>query len=96
MFINLFHLADGKGQYLYHVVDVFNLIQCQGAPLAGFEVLVEHLIATDSELPYILRHGREISFLVDVKPLFFLGINGLFHLIAAVADVHLRCLGNRF
>ena len=60
----------GEAPHLDHVPDVLDFLQGEFPTPAGFQVLVQPLIAADLEIPDVFRHRGEIPLAVDIKPRF--------------------------
>ena len=50
------------------MLNVLNFIERKRPAFAGFEVFIEHLVATNMKCPYVLWHWREILCFVHVQP----------------------------
>src|SRR5438132_1011318 len=59
------HLLNGEGQTVRNCGDMIDFVKRQYPTLAGLQILVEHLIPADVELPHRLRNRLEELGLVD-------------------------------
>ena len=64
-FVDFLHLVDGESERVGDGGSVIDFVQGQRAALAGFEILVEHLITADVEVPNRWRQGPEALGLVN-------------------------------
>ena len=81
------HLFDRKSEAIDDSADVIDLIECEGPSLPGLQILVEHLIAADPEVPHILGHRLEELCLVNPDCLFLGRIAQGLNRVVAIAMI---------
>ena len=92
--INLLHLVNSKPEYVDDILNVLDFIERKRPAFAGFEVFVEHLIATNMKRPHLRRNGGEILCLVDMQPLVLRVVSRFFNREITSGDIDCQSVGN--
>ena len=85
--VDLCHLIDGEGERVGHGGHVIDLVERKLPALAGLQVFVEHLVATDVEIPHRLRHRLERLRLVNRDCLFLRQVVKGFNCVVTLAVI---------